>query len=68
MYQQLKMVEKEIQFLLDQIEMFDLFPLMRPKDYVDPKTGEPDKTWIYPCKVDIFKWKCCIKIVKLNVI
>lgn len=56
------MVEKEIQFLLDQIKMFDLFPLMRPKDYVDPKTGEPDKTWIYPCKVDTLAKNVVLKL------
>ena len=51
MYQQLKMVEKEIQFLLDQLELFDLFPSIRPKEYVNPQTQEPDPTWLYPCKV-----------------
>lgn len=50
-YKQLKMVEKEIQFLIDQVELFDLFPIVRPQNYVDPVTGEPDDTWIYPCKV-----------------
>ncbi|XP_059059014.1 dynein axonemal heavy chain 10 [Achroia grisella] len=49
-YQQLKMVEKEIQFLIDQLEQFDLFPLVRPQDYADPETGHPDDTWLYPCK------------------
>ncbi|KAM3960300.1 LOW QUALITY PROTEIN: dynein heavy chain at 89D [Aphomia sociella] len=49
-YQQLKMVEKEIQFLIDQLERFDLFPLVRPQNYVDPDTGLPDDTWLYPCK------------------
>nr|XP_034835442.1 dynein heavy chain 10, axonemal [Maniola hyperantus] len=49
-YQQLKMVEKEIQSLLDQIAEFDLFPLVRPENYVDPVTGESDDTWLYPCK------------------
>lgn len=52
-YQQMKMVEKEIQFLLDQMEMFDLFPLLKPKDYIDPATGSPDDSWFYPCKVII---------------
>ncbi|KAF9424732.1 hypothetical protein HW555_000033, partial [Spodoptera exigua] len=49
-YKQLKMVEKEVQFLVDQLEAFDLFPLLKPKDYLDPKTGQPDPTWLYPCK------------------
>ncbi|KAJ8717758.1 hypothetical protein PYW07_005688 [Mythimna separata] len=49
-YKQLKMVEKEIQFLVDQIESFDLYPLLKPENYVDPETGLPDPTWIYPCK------------------
>ncbi|KOB71863.1 putative ciliary dynein heavy chain [Operophtera brumata] len=49
-YKQLKMVEKEIQSLIDQIEMFDMFPYIRPKNYVDAETGLPDDTWIYPCK------------------
>lgn len=52
-YQQLKMVEREIQFNLNQLQMFDLFPIMKPKDYVDPDTGEVDDTWLYPCKVNI---------------
>ncbi|KAF9819085.1 hypothetical protein SFRURICE_000750 [Spodoptera frugiperda] len=49
-YKQLKMVEKEVQFLVDQLEAFDLFPVLKPKNYLDPKTGEPDSTWLYPCK------------------
>ncbi|XP_075981627.1 dynein heavy chain at 89D [Anticarsia gemmatalis] len=49
-YKQLKMVEKEVQFLIDQLEAFNLFPVMRPENYVDPITGEPDDTWLYPCK------------------
>ncbi|XP_028025407.1 dynein heavy chain 10, axonemal [Bombyx mandarina] len=49
-YQQLKMVEKEIQFLINQLQEFDLFPVVRPKNYKDPETGIPDDTWIYPCK------------------
>ncbi|KAL4712607.1 hypothetical protein ACJJTC_007202 [Scirpophaga incertulas] len=49
-YQQLKMVEKEIQFLIDQIQLFDLFPLVIPENYIDPITNELDKTWLYPCK------------------
>lgn len=50
-YKQLKMVEKEVQFLVDQLEAFDLFPLVRPVDYIDPWTDKPDPTWLYPCKV-----------------
>lgn len=50
-YQQLKMVEKDIRFLVDQIERFDLYPVVKPQDYVDPDSGEPDDTWLYPCKV-----------------
>lgn len=50
-YKQLKMVEKEVQFLVDQLEAFDLFPMVRPENYVDPKSGNPDPTWLYPCKV-----------------
>ncbi|KAJ0174233.1 hypothetical protein K1T71_010379 [Dendrolimus kikuchii] len=49
-YQQLKMVEKEIQFLIDQLELFDLFPLARPQNYIDPDTCLPDETWLYSCK------------------
>ncbi|XP_026741363.1 dynein heavy chain 10, axonemal [Trichoplusia ni] len=49
-YKQLKMVEKEVQFLVDQLEAFDLFPLVRPVDYIDPWTDKPDPTWLYPCK------------------
>ncbi|CAG9136916.1 unnamed protein product [Plutella xylostella] len=49
-YQQLKMVEKDIRFLVDQIERFDLYPVVKPQDYVDPDSGEPDDTWLYPCK------------------
>ncbi|PZC71734.1 hypothetical protein B5X24_HaOG212562 [Helicoverpa armigera] len=49
-YKQLKMVEKEIQFLVDQLEAFDLFPLLRPENYVDPRTDLPDPSWLYPCK------------------
>ncbi|CAK1584360.1 unnamed protein product [Parnassius mnemosyne] len=49
-YQQLKMVEKEIQVLIDQLELFDLFPIIKPQDYVCPETGQPDDTWLYPCK------------------
>ncbi|KPJ04007.1 Dynein heavy chain 10, axonemal [Papilio xuthus] len=49
-YQQLKMVEKEILVLIDQLELFDLFPLLKPENYVCPDTGQPDSTWLYPCK------------------
>ncbi|XP_045502201.1 dynein axonemal heavy chain 10 [Colias croceus] len=49
-YQQLKMVEKEIQFLIDQLQEFDLFPFVKPTNYIDPVTKEPDDTWLYPCK------------------
>ncbi|XP_049877279.1 dynein axonemal heavy chain 10 [Pectinophora gossypiella] len=49
-YQQLKMVEREISFMVDQIEIFDLFPVMKPTDYEDPDTGLPDDTWLHPCK------------------
>ncbi|XP_063540762.1 dynein axonemal heavy chain 10 [Cydia strobilella] len=49
-YQQLKMVEKEIVFLMQQLEMFDLFPVLKPKNYVDPVTKQPDDTWLFPCK------------------
>lgn len=50
-YKQLKMVEKEIQFLVDQVQAFDLYPLLKPDNHVDPDTGLPDPTWLYPCKV-----------------
>lgn len=50
-HQQLKMVEKEILFMIEQIEIFDLFPVVKPKDYVDPETGQADDTWFHPCKV-----------------
>lgn len=51
MHQQLKMVEKEILFMIEQIEIFDLFPVVKPKDYVCPDTGKLDDTWFHPCKV-----------------
>ncbi|XP_068620608.1 LOW QUALITY PROTEIN: dynein axonemal heavy chain 10 [Battus philenor] len=49
-HQQLKLVEKEIQALIDQLELFDLFPIMRPDNYINPQTGESDSSWLYPCK------------------
>ncbi|KAJ2948630.1 hypothetical protein O0L34_g7885 [Tuta absoluta] len=49
-HEQLKMVEREINFLIDQIELFDLFPHIMPKNWIDPDTGEPDDTWLHPCK------------------
>ncbi|XP_041985040.1 dynein axonemal heavy chain 10 [Aricia agestis] len=49
-YQHLKMIEKEIESLLSQLEQYDLFPCMKPEDYKDPDSGEADDTWLYPCK------------------
>lgn len=45
------MVEKELVVMITQLEMFDLFPLMKPTEYLDPDTGQPDDTWLHPCKV-----------------
>lgn len=53
-YQQLKMVEREIQFMVDQIEMFDLFPVIKPVDHIDPDSGLSDDTWLHPCKVTMY--------------